>query len=135
MPEEKVESLKAIHYWIDQGWNLKAQALGLACHGIHFSVPFTRIGCLLHFGQQAAGCCKAQQMPAGKVQNHKSHLCFRDDVLVLVTLEMRQVFRDEADGEDLRLLASECLGVSRDDPASRCLVNGFCKAERRRRTS
>eukprot|EP00439_Symbiodinium_sp_Y106_P049540 s2586_g6.t1 len=41
---------------------------------------------------------------------------------------LQQVFRDEADGEDLRLLAAECLGVSREDPASRNLVNGFCKA-------
>ncbi|CAE7399437.1 unnamed protein product [Symbiodinium natans] len=45
-------------------------------------------------------------------------------------LQAVQVFRDQADGEDLRLLAAECLGVSRgrEDPASRSVVEGFCKA-------
>ena len=40
-----------------------------------------------------------------------------------------QVFRDEADGEDLKLLAAECLGVSRHDPSSRSVVDGFCKVQ------
>ena len=41
-----------------------------------------------------------------------------------------QVFRDEADQEDLLVLGAECLGLSLEDQASKCLVEGFCAAFR-----
>ena len=81
LPPERTESLKAMHYWIDQN---------------------------------EVFCCVLANKPLDAAKRNR---CL-------------QVFRDEADVDDLKILASKCLNVSLEDPSSLSMVNTFCAAFR-----
>lgn len=92
LPPERMESLKAVHYWIDQG---------------------KIFACIL--ANKPLDAAKRNRWGVSRV---------------IGTSRCIQVFRDEADQEDLLVLGAECLGLSLEDQASRCLVEGFCAAFR-----